>query len=213
MSHELLLWKLLDLERPLELTSDWQTFCKDPEIFVQVRCHTDVQSQKTHGDHCSGGRPSPSPFAFPQESREMRQNLQGLQNTFRTPLWDIEERVEVHRGKLICSRSLSKLAWDLGMRQWPAAAGPNNWIIELKSTQCFLWVGTVLGVCSGIIYSPDTPCGVIFTTISQMKRWSLPHLGITFQGAVVSCWAQETYTVLKTYCSSYMNTSLHLCAL
>lgn len=142
------------------------------------------RARKHMEDRCSGGKPSPGPLTFPQESQEIRQSLRGLQNT------TVRHRrnAEVHKGQLIFSKSHSKFAWELVIRQWPAAARPNNWIINVLSVSCG-W-GLCL-VSSGIIYSPDVPCGAIFTTISQMKRWSLPHLGITFQGAVVKCWAQE----------------------
>lgn len=39
------------------------------------------RARKHMEDHCSDGRPSPGPLAFPEESQEIRQSLQGLQNT------------------------------------------------------------------------------------------------------------------------------------
>lgn len=129
-----------------------------------------------------------SPVLVPLPSPRSLRRLDRACGSSRIPLWDTDENAEVHKGQLIFSKSHSKFAWELVIRQWPAAARPNNWIINVLSVSCG-W-GLCL-VSSGIIYSPDVPCGAIFTTISQMKRWSLPHLGITFQGAVVKCWAQE----------------------
>lgn len=52
-------------------------------------------------------------------SQDIRQNLQGFQNTLRTH-WDTDELTEAQRGRLVCSRSHSKLAWKLG-------AGTDAW--------------------------------------------------------------------------------------
>lgn len=146
--------------------------------------HRSAEPENTWKTTAQMAGPVLVPLPSPRSLRRLDRACRGS----RIPLWDSDENPEVHKGKLIFSRSHSKFAWELVIRQWPAAARPNNWIINVLSVSCG-W-GLCL-VSSGIIYSPDIPCGAIFTTISQMKRWSLPHLGITFQGAVVKCWAQE----------------------
>lgn len=172
------LLKILALERAFDLTSGLETFLKTQKTLLKWGITQRCRARKHMGDCCSGCRPNPCSPAFLQESQEIRQNLWGLQDTLRTQLRDTDERTEVHRGKLICLRSHSKLAWELVIGPRPAPARPEYlngvkmyWVLPMGGTD----------VCSCLIYSPDIPYGVIFTSISQIKSWSLPHLGITFK--------------------------------
>lgn len=176
---------------------------KDLETFVQVRYNTEVYGQKAIGRLLlSFDRPSPCPPSFVQQSWEPRQNLEWFQDTVTTPLWGTGERTShfTERGKIICSRSHSKLVWKLGKGPRPMPVGPkylNNLVKNVLSPSHGLGLCSVLCSCC-LIYSP--------------KRRSLSHLEIPFQGTAVWSAGLKKQAILRTDFWPYVNSSISSCS-
>lgn len=69
--------------------------------------------------------PIPVPSPSPRSLRIAEPIV--VPEALRIPLWGTDERSEAERGKYVCSRSHSKLAWELGTGQRPPSASQSEY--------------------------------------------------------------------------------------